>query len=98
MNLEQRNELQRKLFENEIMAISENKGHDYSSSDDAMFNLRLFGIAGIIVRLGDKFFRLKAFYDKGNFRVKDESLRDTMIDIANYAMLAILLMDEESQR
>lgn len=41
---------------------------------------------GIIVRIGDKLSRLVSVFAKGA-QVKDESIKDTILDIINYAVL-----------
>jgi hypothetical protein len=42
---------------------------------------------GFLVRLTDKLSRLSSFADSGEFKVPDEKLEDTIIDIINYAVL-----------
>ena len=42
---------------------------------------------GFLVRMTDKMSRLSSFADAGTFAVEDESLRDTLIDLINYAVL-----------
>jgi hypothetical protein len=77
------------------------KRADYAP-DDPLSNFRLAELAGvpawvgILVRLTDKVSRACAYARKGTFAVADESLRDTLIDAANYALLS--LMAYESAR
>ena len=97
MDLKEREMRQRQIFENEMLKLSSKKGHDYGESKDALYNLRMFGVHGVIVRMGDKFCRLKSFTENDKFEVQDESLRDTFIDMANYAMLALIMMDEAAE-
>lgn len=68
-------------------SIMEKKNHDYASLEDPYRNFRLFGKFGILVRLGDKFARLRSFEEQGELKVEDESIRDTLLDIINYAVL-----------
>ena len=42
---------------------------------------------GFLVRLTDKFSRLCNFVNSGTLEVKDESVRDTCLDIINYIIL-----------
>lgn len=42
---------------------------------------------GFLVRLNDKFARLRSFVKIGTLKVKDESIEDTLIDMANYCIL-----------
>ncbi len=45
------------------------------------------------IRLSDKLNRVKALTRGDSQQVKDESLRDTLLDLANYAILAVMEMD-----
>ena len=46
------------------------------------------------IRLGDKFSRFKTLSRSGyEQQVKDESIRDTLIDLANYAIMTIVEME-----
>ena len=44
----------------------------------------------ICIRLMDKLERLKTLYKGGEQQVKEESIDDTLLDIANYAVMEIL--------
>jgi hypothetical protein len=63
------------------------KNHDYSSKTDPFRSFRMFGGKGILVRMGDKLTRLESFMDKGELKVKDENVRDTVLDLINYSVL-----------
>lgn len=58
-----------------------------------------FGIEpqdAVFVRLADKFSRLCSLRRSGREpQVRDESFRDTLLDLANYAVIAVLLLDEQ---
>lgn len=99
MTADERNARIRGYFENECMSILEAKGHDYAGDADCLANLRRFGLFGIIVRLSDKFSRIetlaKAGFDRA--KVKDESIRDTLRDIVNYSLLAMIFLDEDEK-
>ncbi len=73
------------------------KGHDYSGTEDTFDNLREFGSRGVLVRIGDKFKRLKHFYSQGELSVKDETVLDTMRDLINYALFLFILHQQEQQ-
>lgn len=75
---------------NKCLAIADAKGRDYSGTQDAMSNFHDFGWKGIIVRLGDKWNRIKNLTNAGNNFVKDESLEDTLLDNINYSVLALI--------
>lgn len=53
-------------------------------------------IDGIMVRLGDKFSRLRNLYGSNSMRV-NESLKDTILDIAGYCILATIAMEENNE-
>lgn len=68
------------------------KNHDYCKTD-AFTNLKMceaMGICsaeqGIVIRLTDKISRLSSVLEKGA-QVKTESVRDTCLDVINYAVL-----------
>lgn len=44
------------------------------------------------IRLEDKLNRLKALTRKGDAQVQDESVTDTMLDLANYAIMTVIEM------
>lgn len=67
--------------------LMETKNRDYGENDDPFRNFRRWGLLGIIVRLGDKLARLETYVDRGDLKVVDEQVRDTVLDIINYAVL-----------
>jgi hypothetical protein len=64
------------------------KNADYG---DAFAN---YGAVGVLVRIGDKLNRLSNITDN-KIEIKTESVRDTLIDLHNYAAMAIMLIDEK---
>lgn len=73
-------------------ALYERKNHDYGDSFHATFLEE--GMAMARIRLGDKFSRFKTLSRQGERKVNDESIRDTLLDLANYAIMTVLEMDE----
>ena len=73
---------------NESFNLGVSKNNDYGSD-----NILKFGIIGIIVRLGDKIARYKNLTTNKNIeqKVKDETLKDTLMDIINYATYGEML-------
>lgn len=49
------------------------------------------------IRLSDKLNRVKALTRGDSQQVQDESLRDTLLDLANYAILAVMEMDRRER-
>jgi hypothetical protein len=81
-----------------IAEIHSNKSHDYGGKEKPLSNLDEFGWKGVIVRLGDKFCRLKNFYRQGEFKVKGENLIDTFMDMAIYSLLGIIEYEQENKK
>lgn len=77
----------------ELNALYEKKNHDYGDSFHQTYLEEGFAMSRI--RLSDKLSRFKALSKKQTAQVKDESIRDTLIDLANYALMTILEMDDE---
>lgn len=75
----------------ELYNIYTRKNHDYGNSTTATYNK--FGMTSYAVRLTDKVSRLSTLCKGETAQVNDESLRDTLLDIANYAILAIMDLD-----
>ena len=53
-----------------------------------------YGPVGVIVRIGDKIARLTSVTSAGVNLVQDETIRDTLMDLHNYAAMAVMLLDE----
>ena len=81
---------QYKAVHNEAMELFKKKNKDYG---DAFAN---FGPVGVIVRMGDKINRLASVTGSSVSFIKTETIRDTLIDLHNYAAMAIMLMDEKN--
>lgn len=75
----------------EINDLYERKNHDYGDSFHQTFIEE--GMAMARIRLGDKFSRFKTLSRGGGQKVDDESIRDTLIDLANYAIMTVLEME-----
>lgn len=79
------------------LTLASKKGRDYSGNDDGLGNFRTFGWKGIVVRLEDKMQRVIQFCKTGSFKVKDESVEDTLLDLINYAALTLIMYREENK-
>ena len=53
------------------------------------------GMAMPRIRLGDKYNRFCSLTRGNKQLVNDESVRDTLIDLANYALMTVLELDED---
>jgi len=57
-----------------------------------------YGPVGVLVRIGDKIQRLESISKSGIRLIEDEKMRDTLIDLHNYAAMAIMLLDEPEEK
>lgn len=76
------------------MALNEvyaKKNHDYGDSFHTTYLEE--GMAMPRIRLSDKLNRFKSLTRKSVQQVNDESIRDTLMDLANYALMTVLEMD-----
>ena len=82
---------QLQAVQEEAHALFTRKNTDYG---DAFAN---YGPVGVIMRMSDKIQRLMSI-TKTNVQMDDsESLRDTLIDLHNYAAMGVMLIDEQSK-
>jgi len=79
----------------EALNLMRAKNSDYAAADDPFKNFRRHGLYGIVVRLSDKLARLENYVKTGQLTVKDESVRDTVLDLINYSILFAGLALEE---
>lgn len=72
----------------DLMALHARKNKDYGNAADASY--RDFGLISYVIRLNDKMNRLKSLTKPGvEQEVKSESIEDTLMDLAAYAIMAI---------
>lgn len=78
-----------------IHDICVKKNHDYGNSASQSYHE--FGLIAYIVRMEDKFNRIKSL-SKVKAQVNDESIKDTLLDLANYCLLAVtdIELDDEN--
>ena len=83
-----------------MQSVYEAKDSDYSATGLPMGNLRKCEDAGIeawrgcLVRIGDKMSRLENFLKEKEYLVISEKAEDTVVDLANYAILMSCLLEE----
>lgn len=78
----------------ELTALYERKNHDYGDSFHKSYEE--WGLAMSAIRIGDKYNRFCKLI-KSDAEVKDESIRDTLIDLANYAIMTVMELDKEKE-
>ena len=77
---------------NELHELYLKKNADYGDSFGRGFSE--YGMIMPIIRLEDKLSRVKRLSLSSEQNVKDESIRDTLIDLANYAIMTIVELEE----
>ncbi len=53
-----------------------------------------YGVVGVLMRIEDKIQRALSITKNGINMINDEGIRDTLIDLHNYAAMALMLIDE----
>lgn len=83
----------------QMQALLEKKNADYAGQQEnyesnAFANFLLverMGLCraevGVLTRMSDKMARITKFINRGEFQVNDESIKDTLRDLANYSVL-----------
>ena len=82
-----------KAINTEMAELYEIKNKNYGDSFSKSFDE--YGLTMVCIRLEDKLRRLKSLNKQDKEAdTDDESIRDTLIDLANYSVLAILELDK----
>lgn len=77
----------------EMLELYKIKNKNYGNSFSKQFEE--YGLTSVCIRLEDKLNRLKSLNKQGKeANVDDESIRDTLIDLANYSVLAMIEIDK----
>ena len=63
------------------------KNHDYGNSVHDTYEK--YGLTSFLVRIEDKLNRARTL-SKNDAKVNDEKIEDTLMDMANYAILAVM--------
>lgn len=79
---------QMKKIQKEGLELFTKKNADYGDAFEQ------YGTIGVLMRIEDKIQRSMSITKKGVNLVNDEGLRDTLIDLHNYAAMALMLLDE----
>ena len=78
---------QLKQIQEEALELFTRKNKDYGDA------FATFGLIGVLVRIEDKIKRALTI-QQNQITLVDESIRDTLIDLHNYAAMALMLQDE----
>ena len=71
----------------ELSDIYEKKNHDYGDSFSKLYEE--YGMLSVVIRLFDKLYRLENLMEKEQM-VEDESIEETLKDLANYCIMALM--------
>lgn len=72
------------------------KNSDYGDSFSE--SMDEYGLTSALIRMGDKMSRLKSLSKHtGSAQVLDESLQDTLLDLANYAIMTAIWLKEQDE-
>ena len=77
-----------KLIQHEAFELFTKKNIDYGDA------FAKYGVIGVLMRIEDKLHRSMSITKNGVNLINDEGLRDTLIDLHNYAAMALMLLDE----
>ena len=84
---EQMREIQKQGYE-----LFVKKNIDYGDS------FAKYGIIGVLMRIEDKIQRAMTITNNGVNLVNDEGIKDTLLDLHNYAAMALMLLDEKIEK
>jgi hypothetical protein len=80
---------QMESIQKEGLELFKKKNADYGDA------FAKYNIIGVLMRIEDKIQRSLSITKNGVNLVKDENIRDTLLDLHNYAAMGLMLLDEE---
>jgi hypothetical protein len=78
---------QLKAIQQDALELFAKKNADYGDA------FAKYGVIGVLMRIEDKIQRSMSITKNGVNLVNDEGIRDTLIDLHNYAAMALMLLD-----
>jgi hypothetical protein len=79
---------QLKKIQKEGLELFTKKNSDYGDA------FAKYGVIGVLMRIEDKIQRSLSITKNGVTLVNDEGMRDTLLDLHNYAAMALMLLDK----
>lgn len=79
-----------KTVQSEGLSLFTKKNKDYGDA------FAKYGTIGVLVRIGDKIMRYQSISKNKIILNDDETLQDTLIDLHNYAAMALILLNENT--
>lgn len=81
-----------KTYTDKLAATLQEKNQAYGDSFTKFLDED--GLLVLKIRLGDKFNRISELIKNGKFKENDESLEDTLLDMAGYSILGLKYLKE----
>lgn len=79
---------QMEAIQSQALELFKRKNADYGDA------FAKYGVIGVLMRIEDKIQRSLSITKNGVNLVNDEGNRDTLLDLHNYAAMALMLLDE----
>ena len=79
---------QMKKIQDDALELFSKKNADYGDA------FAKFGTIGVLMRIEDKIQRALSITKNGVNLVNDEGIKDTLLDLHNYAAMALMLLEE----
>ena len=83
---------QMKQIQSEGLALFTKKNADYGDA------FAKYGVIGVLMRIEDKIQRSLSITKNGVNLVSDEGIKDTLLDLHNYAAMALMLLDTSEEK
>jgi hypothetical protein len=80
---------QMQKVQKEGLELFEKKNKDYGDA------FAKYGTVGVLIRMEDKLQRSISISNSGINLINSESMRDTLLDLHNYAAMALMLIEEK---
>jgi len=82
---------------NNLHTLYVTKNHDYGDSVHDTYEK--YGLTSFLVRIEDKLNRVRTLNKNiNNIQVPTEKIEDTLLDLANYAILAVIELQLEEEK
>lgn len=79
----------------EMQELCKRKNSDYGASVNDTY--KKYGMVSYLVRMEDKINRIRNLILNGNQQVSDEKIKDTLMDLASYSILAIIDLEQDQK-
>ena len=83
---------QMKQVQSNALELFRKKNIDYGDA------FAKFGVIGVLMRIEDKIQRSLSITNNGVNLVNDEGIKDTLLDLHNYAAMALMLLSENNTK